>query len=467
MEIFTVNHLFIISDKIESVEYLGKLMSRKINRRKLIKVIGLGGLSVLIGKKFLSFDISRKIANALPMSIDGVDFKFKGLLKIKEYKLSARIVRKLTYIKNQVKYDKGHNTRLYSALEEYVPIGINDSANWIIDHKIPELEDSFNKNFYIRTEKPNKLTFDIDHIKLEGVQGNKSITTNEIIDKSSSLGTVMMECAGNDRFASFRLMSVASWEGVWLKDILSKDKKGNSFFGKSQIDPKATHVLIEGFDETSETKWNRLFGVESKPGASWIFSIEELVKQKAFLASKMNGKELTPDHGYPVRLVVPGYYGCASIKWVNRIKFFTPFQDHPTEEQMKEFSDRTGQVGVPQLLQDHKPPHIYLSSTLVSVEKWQSETEKKYKFLGVVWGGIHEENPKFKMILRKRSNPKIVIHESEVIMGPRNPLSFQHWEYTWDKPIKGRYLVDIVCLDENIEAPRIENHHYRRLVKIS
>ena len=53
-------------------------------------------------------------------------------------------------------------------------------------------------------------------------------------------------------------------------------------------------------------------------GASWIFTRDQL--DGALLAIRMNGAPLTRDHGAPVRLIVPGWYGCCCIKWVDRIE---------------------------------------------------------------------------------------------------------------------------------------------------
>jgi len=36
------------------------------------------------------------------------------------------------------------------------------------------------------------------------------------------------------------------------------------------------------------------------------------------IAYQMNGQDLTPDHGYPLRAIVPGHYGMASVKWLDR-----------------------------------------------------------------------------------------------------------------------------------------------------
>ena len=37
------------------------------------------------------------------------------------------------------------------------------------------------------------------------------------------------------------------------------------------------------------------------------------------IAYQMNGRDLTPDHGYPLRAIVPGYYGMSSVKWLTDI----------------------------------------------------------------------------------------------------------------------------------------------------
>src|SRR5437868_5396796 len=47
--------------------------------------------------------------------------------------------------------------------------------------------------------------------------------------------------------------------------------------------------------------------------------MEKARKPEVLLAYKMNGADLSPAHGYPLRLVVPGWYGMASVKWLRRI----------------------------------------------------------------------------------------------------------------------------------------------------
>src|SRR5207244_2504018 len=101
---------------------------------------------------------------------------------------------------------------------------------------------------------------------------------------------------------NFGLMSVANWTGFPLPAVIE------------QLAPRPAgqRVLVSGADPAGPS-------LTSVPGASWIFSRAEL--EHAVLAVQMNGAPLPRDHGFPARLIVPGWYGCACIKWVDRIDF--------------------------------------------------------------------------------------------------------------------------------------------------
>src|SRR5204862_1812449 len=48
--------------------------------------------------------------------------------------------------------------------------------------------------------------------------------------------------------------------------------------------------------------------------------LDKAMRQEVLIAYRMNGRDLTPDHGYPVRAIVPGHYGMASVKWLTHIR---------------------------------------------------------------------------------------------------------------------------------------------------
>ena len=86
----------------------------------------------------------------------------------------------------------------------------------------------------------------------------------------------------------------------------------------------------------------------------------------------MNGEPVPADHGKPVRLAVPGWYGCSWIKWVNEIRLVGP--DEPATSQMVEFAARTHQSAPHKLRRDYTPADIQTAATPVRVEKRRART---------------------------------------------------------------------------------------------
>jgi len=128
-----------------------------------------------------------------------------------------------------------------------------------------------------------------------------------------------MECAGNSDPANFGLMSVATWTGFPMSAVIE------------QLGDAGPRILVSGTDPAGPS-------ATSARGASWIFSRQDL--ERAVLAMQMNDAPLPADHGGPVRLVVPGWYGCACIKWVDRIERVA--DDAPATSQMLEFAAERG-----------------------------------------------------------------------------------------------------------------------------
>ena len=103
-------------------------------------------------------------------------------------------------------------------------------------------------------------------------------------------------------------MSVAEWEGIPLAEVVARLKPSK----------EATGVLVSGYDHIGQNSQRSIVG------ASWVFPLADLDKLGAFLAIRMNGEPVPADHGKPVRLAVPGWYGCSWIKWVNEIRLVGP-----------------------------------------------------------------------------------------------------------------------------------------------
>ncbi len=123
---------------------------------------------------------------------------------------------------------------------------------------------------------------------------------------------VTMECAGNGRARLeprpvsqpwlLEAVGTARWAGTPLRLLL--DEVG--------VPEGSVEVLLTGLDRGVEG------GVEQAFQRS--LPLEEALRDEVLLAYEMNGEPLPPQHGHPLRLVVPGWYGMTNVKWLERIE---------------------------------------------------------------------------------------------------------------------------------------------------
>ena len=121
-----------------------------------------------------------------------------------------------------------------------------------------------------------------------------------------------LECAGNHRAMFARVagreaegtqwgsgaVGNGSWTGVALRDVLEA----------AGIEGDAASVLLVGMDRESP-----------EGGFRRVLPVEKAMHRDTLLAYELNGERLPRDHGYPVRALVPGWVGAASIKWLRCI----------------------------------------------------------------------------------------------------------------------------------------------------
>ena len=82
--------------------------------------------------------------------------------------------------------------------------------------------------------------------------------------------------------------------------------------------PQAVEAAFWGVDHKSE----KIRGADYDQNFAWkvLLSIAYATRDDLMLAYEMNGQPLSPGHGFPLRLIVPGWYGIAWVKWLNRIE---------------------------------------------------------------------------------------------------------------------------------------------------
>ena len=260
-----------------------------------------------------------------------------------------------------------------------------------------------------------------------------------------SMGVHLMECAGNTRAFHFGLMSAATWTGMPISDVLKPI---------SNQAAATTRVLVSGFDKYQATS------ATSQPGASWIFTLDELKASRAFLATQMNGAPLTKDHGAPVRLVVPGWYGCTCIKWVDEITLVS--DDAPATSQMQEYAARTHQQGVPDIAREFRPAIIQHAAMPIRIERWLVNNKIKYRVVGILWGGGSQRV----RVLEIRFNP-----EDDYVpvdhLDQTSEDSWSFWTHAWTPEKPGTYLIRLRVKEPNVPTIRLDAGYYVRAVDIA
>lgn len=136
---------------------------------------------------------------------------------------------------------------------------------------------------------------------------------------------VTLECAGDGR-SGFKevaagevrwgvgAVGTAVWTGVPLRNLI----------GGCGIKPGANQVIAEGEDERAE----------EDPGQPRTFirglTLEKAMDPSTIVALTMNSEPLPSEHGFPARLIVPGWYAVASVKWLRSIRVISgePFKGH-------------------------------------------------------------------------------------------------------------------------------------------
>jgi DMSO/TMAO reductase YedYZ molybdopterin-dependent catalytic subunit len=301
------------------------------------------------------------------------------------------------------------------------------------------------EKFYVRT-RASEILPDAKswRVHLDGhVDKPRRRTIEELRRAAKPLGLHLMECAGNVPQAHFGLISVASWAGVPVAELLNY----------TVARPQGSRVLIAGFDQYATRSRT------SVPGASWIFSLKELKAAQAFLATEMNGQPLTKDHGAPIRLVVPGWYGCTCIKWVERITFVDGSAE-PTS-QMQEYAGRTHQRGLPARARDFQPAMIDPAAMPVRIEKWLVEGNIKYRVVGIAWGGTV---PAKSLVIR--FNPEEdYVQVDRFEQSKNDPWTL--WTHAWSPKEPGKYSIRLAVKDAGVRTRRLDTGYYVRTVEIS
>jgi len=174
---------------------------------------------------------------------------------------------------------------------------------------------------------------------------------------------------------------------------------------------------------------------------------------------------LAPHHGAPVRLVVPGWYACACIKWVDRVAVVA--EDAEATPQMREFAARTHQPSRAVLARDFEPPVIDVAAMPIRVEQWDVRGMPVYRIFGITWGG---PVPAAALQIRFRSGGDWTdVSDFSPSRGttPRGTAAWQIWSHRWQPAEPGRYDIVLRVSEPAIRTRRLDLFFYVRTVDVT
>ena len=120
---------------------------------------------------------------------------------------------------------------------------------------------------------------------------------------------VGFECGGNNPTSLNRLAGNARWAGTPLRGLLRD----------VGLRPDGREIVFFGADKGPETVTHGRATQQVDQHFGRSLALDDAMRPEVMIAWEMNGAPLPPNHGAPVRLIVPGWYGVANVKWMNRI----------------------------------------------------------------------------------------------------------------------------------------------------
>ncbi len=325
-----------------------------------------------------------------------------------------------------------------------------------VEASLPSLVEEITptSKFFIRSHfAVPSLTREDWRLTIEGEVDRPTVLTYEDVRALPHRELVVtMECAGNSRSTvrprpegvlwGHGAVSTGRWRGVPLR--LALDRAG--------IRPSALEVVLQGADQGKEP------GVRGNIRYEMSVDLAKALHPDTLLVDEMNGQPLPPSHGFPVRVIVPGYYGMASVKWLTRIEVI----DHPFDGHF-----RTRAYAYIREGQRSDEPKVPATAARVkSLINWPREGQVlatgPHVIRGVAWSG---DSPVVRVDVSvfPASSAGEVWHCAR-LGSNSSRYSWTHWELLCDIPDPGFYVIRSRATDERgFSQPVQAEWNYRGL----
>jgi anti-anti-sigma factor len=269
-----------------------------------------------------------------------------------------------------------------------------------------------NPRFYVRNHfQMPKLDLSSWRLNVVGlVERPLSLSLRDLVKMPSQTQFVTLECAGNGRSLlsprvngeqwNLGAVSTAEWTGVPLAEVL--DRAG--------LKAGAREVVFRGADSGKLDASSEPIRFERS------LSMDDAQGSEALLAYAMNGETLPIQHGYPLRVIVPGWYAVASVKWLTEIDVISGLFSGHYQTETYFFEWQRGE----QLVRE--PVSLQRVRSLITEPEPDTEVEQgELPIRGVAWSGAA---PIARVEVRIGGGP----WREARLVGERKRHSWQGWE---------------------------------------
>jgi DMSO/TMAO reductase YedYZ molybdopterin-dependent catalytic subunit len=263
------------------------------------------------------------------------------------------------------------------------------------------------------------------HLEVDGlVRQRLSLSWEDLAEYPERSLFATVECAGNGRsFLHKRAPGVqwgagaighAEWTGVPLRLVLER----------AGLQPGTTEIIFEGSDAGAEADHpERMHFARSLP-------LDKALHPDTLLVYRMNGEVLTPSHGFPLRLFVPGWYGVCSVKWLRRIE--------ATDRPFKGYYQTTKYTVQRRNGAEVETEVVHAMSVKSEIIRPAADAVLRLgtnRLFGIAWAG---EEPVGRVDISTDGGESWYPAQ---LIGTSLPYCWTLWEYLWEAATPGNYTL--------------------------
>jgi DMSO/TMAO reductase YedYZ molybdopterin-dependent catalytic subunit len=274
----------------------------------------------------------------------------------------------------------------------------------------------------------NRPTIDVEtwRLNLSGLVGNPtSLTLDALKALPRQEVTFTLECSGDNGLPFFHsAVGNAQWSGTSLANVLRT----------AGIHDKAVEVVFYGKDQGEDVAHRGLpYELKYTDTFARSMAVDDAMNSANILCYEMNGSPLPAANGYPVRLIAPGWFGIANVKWLTHIDVLD--RRYPGRFMSREYVTMREVQRDGQTVMTQTPVGRML---LKSAPGRVVQRDNRYEIDGMAWG----PNPITAVEVKIDTGPwlKAKLNDS------RAPFTWQAWSLEWS-PTPGEHTITSRAID--------------------